>query len=82
MNTLPIKSISYSFLFRLLKISLSIFANQINEWVPNVKPYPFPDLEGKAAEDFERQIKKPLTAVQKRMLKEGALVFAQTKKHK
>jgi hypothetical protein len=47
-----------------------------------MKPYPIPELEGKAAEDFERQIKKPLTAVQKRMLEEGALVFAQTKKHK
>jgi hypothetical protein len=50
--------------------------------VPNVKPYPIPDLEGKAAQDFERQIKEPLTETQKRMLKEGAIVFAQTKKHK
>lgn len=57
-------------------------ASHNDKRVPNVKPYPIPDLEGKAAEDFERQIKEPLTAVQKQMLEEGALVFAQTKKHK
>jgi hypothetical protein len=57
-------------------------ANYNDKRVLNVKPYPIPDLEGKAAEDFERQIKEPLTAVQKQMLAEGALVFAQTKKHK
>lgn len=62
--------------------TLKQIANNTDARVPNVKPYPIPNLEGKAAEDFERQIKKPLTAVQKRMLEEGALVFAQTKKHK
>jgi len=57
-------------------------ASHNDKRVLNVKPHPIPDLEGKAAEDFERQIKEPLTAVQKRMLEEGTLVFAQTKKHK
>ena len=62
--------------------TLKQIANNTDARVPNVKPYPIPNLEGKAAEDFERQIKKPLTVAQKRMHKEGALVFAQTKKHK
>ena len=52
------------------------------EKVSNVKPYTIPDLEGQAAKVFERQIKKPPTAIQKRMIKEGTIVFAQTKRHK
>ena len=50
--------------------------------VSNVKPYPIPDLEGKAAEVFEQQIREPRTAIQKRMIAEGTIVFAQTKKRK
>ncbi len=50
--------------------------------VSNVKPYPIPDLEGKAAQVFEQQIREPLTATQKRMIEEGTVVFAQTKKRK
>jgi len=47
-----------------------------------VKPQPIPDLQGKAAEIFEQQIKYPLTAIQKRMIEEGTVVFAQTRRRK
>lgn len=50
--------------------------------VPKMKPYPIPDLEGKAAQVFEQQIKEPPTAIQKRMIEEGTVVFAQTKRRK
>jgi hypothetical protein len=53
-----------------------------DKMVPNVKPYPIPELEGEAAQAFERQIGEPLTAIQKRMIEEGSVVFAQTKKRK
>ena len=53
-----------------------------DKMVPSVKPYPIPELEGKAAQAFERQIRAPLTAIQKRMIEEGSVVFAQTKKRK
>ena len=47
-----------------------------------VKPYPIPDLEGHAAYVFEKQIREPLTDVQKQMMREGAAVFAKTKRRK
>jgi hypothetical protein len=50
--------------------------------VPNVKPYPIPELEGKAAQLFEQQIREPPTAIQKRMIAEGTVVFAETKRRK
>jgi hypothetical protein len=53
-----------------------------NEKVLNVKPYPIPDLEGQAARVFEKQIREPPTDTQKRMMKEGAVVFAETKRRK
>jgi hypothetical protein len=56
--------------------------NYRDKMVPNVKPYPIPDLEGKAAQVFEQQIREPPTAIQKRMIKEGTVVFAQTKRRK
>jgi hypothetical protein len=35
-------------------------SNPRDRLVPNVKPYPIPDLEGKAAQVFEKQIREPL----------------------
>ena len=57
-------------------------ASYRDKMVSNVKPYPIPELEGKAAQAFERQIKEPPTAVQKRMIEEGTIVFAQIKRRK
>jgi hypothetical protein len=48
--------------------------------VLNVKPYPIPDLEGESARIFEQQIREPPTKAQKRMMREGAIVFAKTKR--
>jgi hypothetical protein len=48
--------------------------------VLNVKPYPIPDLEGESARIFEQQIREPPTEAQKRMIREGAIVFAKTKR--
>lgn len=53
-----------------------------NVKVLTVKPYPIPDLEGQAASDFEQQIREPPTEVQKRMIKESKVVFAQVKRRK
>ena len=50
--------------------------------VSNVKPYPIPELEGEAAKVFEEQIKEPPTDIQKRMIAQGTVVFAEIKKHK
>ncbi len=54
--------------------------NKRVEKVPNVKPYPIPDLEGQIARDFERKIRKPPTSVQKKVMREAAVIFSQTKK--
>ena len=48
--------------------------------VLGVKPYPIPDLEGESARIFEEQIKEPPTKLQKRMMRESAIVFAQIKR--
>ena len=56
--------------------------NSRDEMVSNVKPYPIPDLEGKAAQVFEQQIREPLTTIQKRMIEEGTVVYAKTKRRK
>ena len=56
--------------------------NHRDEMVPNLKPYPIPDLEGKAAQVFEQQIREPLTTIQKRMIEEGTVVYAKTKRRK
>ena len=56
--------------------------NHRDAMVSNVKPYPIPDLEGKAAQVFEQQIREPLTTIQKRMIKEGTVVYAETKRRK
>ena len=53
-----------------------------DKMVPKMKPYPIPELEGKAAQVFEQQIKDPPTAIQKRMIEEGTVVFNQTKRRK
>jgi len=47
-----------------------------------MKPYPIPDLEGEDAEDFDRKNREAPTESEKRMVKEGIAVFAQTKKYK
>jgi hypothetical protein len=57
-------------------------ARDRKEKVPNVKPYPIPDLEGQVARDFERQIREPPTKAQKRMMAESRVVFAQVRKRK
>jgi hypothetical protein len=44
-----------------------------------MKPFPIPDLEGESARIFEKQIKEPPTEKQKRMMREGAIVFAEIK---
>ncbi len=56
--------------------------NLSDEMVANVKPYPIPDLEGKAAQVFEQLIREPLTTVQKRMIEEGTVVYTKTKRRK
>ena len=48
--------------------------------VPNVKPYPIPDLEGEAARDFEKKICRPLTRAQIKKNRDAALVYSQTKR--
>jgi len=53
---------------------------QHRKTVSCVKPYPIPDLEGEAARIFEQQIREPPTETQKQMLREGAVVFAETKR--
>jgi hypothetical protein len=48
--------------------------------VLNVKPKSIPDLEGKDAVAFEKQIGRPPTAKHRKILQAGSLVFAQVKK--
>ena len=52
----------------------------ISRKVSNVKPYPIPDLEGESARIFEQQIGEPPTEAQKQMMREGTVVFAETKR--
>jgi len=55
---------------------------EFSEATLSVKPYPIPDLEGKAAEDFERKNSEDPNDIREFMIKEGADVFARTKKYK
>jgi hypothetical protein len=42
-------------------------------------PRPIPDLEGKDAEEFERQIRKPQTKKQKEILESAMIAFEKIK---
>ena len=64
------------------KPSTTAVCDSKNKKVLNMKPCPIPDLEGKAAEDFEQKINKEPTKLQKHMIQEGVNVFNQTKQHK